>query len=268
MGVWICKGKKIEYGKKTLIMGIVNVTPDSFSDGGDNFVPERALETAVKMERLGADIIDFGAQSTRPNHTPIGEKEEWARLEGVLAEAEQKLNVPVSVDTFYPFVTERALRHGAHIVNDVSGVINPEMGAVVRNFGAGWVVMHNGAGDVNEVREFFKKSAQEIEALGINKSQICFDMGVGFGKTREEDARLIANVEKYKPQGYPLLLGTSRKRVIKEGSGIEEPKKRTPANISADAVAIFGGVDIIRLHDVETERHGIHMADYLKLYKS
>ena len=124
--------------------------------------------------------------------------------------------------------------------------------------------MHNGEGDVAEVKDFFEKSAIQLENLDINKNQICFDMGIGFGKTRQQDMRLISNIPMYKLSGYPLLLGTSRKRVIKEGTGQENPKLRIYGNIAADTAAIFGGVDIIRLHDVANEKQGIYMAEALK----
>lgn len=262
--IWKCCEKEIEYGKKTLIMGIVNITPDSFSDGGDNFSPERAVETALQMERDGANIIDLGAQSTRPGYTLISPEEEWKRMEPVLEGLKGKISVPLSADTFYPAVAEKAIKNGVSIVNDVSGIILPEMAETVKKTGAGWIIMHNGAGDIEEVKNFFEKSAEQIEKIGINKNQICFDMGIGFGKTRPQDMSLIANAQKYKLSGYPLLLGTSRKRVIKEGSKQENPKERIYGNIAADTAAILGGADIIRLHDVKNEKQGVYMADALK----
>lgn len=264
---WKCRNYKIEYGEKTLIMGIVNVTPDSFSDGGDNFDPENAVSAAIEMEKQGADIIDFGAQSTRPGFTLIDEREEWKRLSSVLKAVKGRISAPVSIDTFYPYVAEKALNEGAAIINDVSGVISPEMAQIVKKTEAGWVIMHNGAGSVNEINEFFNTCIYKLNELEINKKQICFDMGIGFGKTRAEDMQLISNVDKYKPQGFPVLLGASRKRVIKEGSNQENPKKRIYGNIAADTAAIFGGADIIRLHDVENEKQGIYMADALKKHR-
>ncbi len=124
--------------------------------------------------------------------------------------------------------------------------------------------MHNGDGDIPDVKEFFEKAVRESESLGVNKNQLCLDMGIGFGKTRQQDMSLISNVSKYKLNGFPLLLGTSRKRVIKEGTGQENPKMRIYGNIAADTAAIFGGVDIIRLHDVKNEKRGIYMAEALK----
>lgn len=264
--IWKCRDKNIEYGKKILIMGILNVTPDSFSDGGDYFFTEDAVSRALALEKDGADMIDIGGQSTRPGHTPVSDKEEWSRLEPVLTALNGVLTVPVSVDTYYPSVAEKALRSGADIINDVSGILSGKMAEIIRKTGAGWIIMHNGHGTPNDVKKFFEKSAEECIALGINQSQICFDMGIGFDKDYDENMRLLANVEKYKISGYPLLLVTSRKRVIGQGSSQPEPKERTYGNIAADTAAIFGGADIIRIHDVKNEKQGILMAQNMKGY--
>lgn len=262
--IWKCSSREIEYGKKTLIMAIVNVTPDSFSDGGMFFTPEAAAARAFKAQEEGADIIDFGAYSTRPGHIKISEEEEWRRLQAVLKYIKGKLDIPVSVDTFNPSVAKKALGAGAHIINDVSGVVTAEMAQIVKDTGCGWVIMHNGAGSVRQVSQFFGEVLQKTQQLGIDRQQLCLDMGIGFGKTRQQDFELIANIPEYKIDGVPLLLGTSRKRVIGEGSRQQDPKGRTWGNIAADTAAIFGGADIIRLHDVENEKQGIYMADALK----
>lgn len=264
--IWHCKDKKIEYGEKTLIMAIINVTPDSFSDGGDNFLTDSAVQNALSAQKNGANIIDIGGQSTRPGYKEITPEQEWQRIEPVLRELKGRISVSVSVDTYFPYVAEKALQSGADIINDVSGVISPEMAKIVKKYACGWIIMHNGEGDTDEVRAFFEKSAKEIEKLGINKNQICFDMGIGFGKTRAQDMSLISNIGLYKQKDFPLLLACSRKRVIKEGSGQENPKERIYGNISAHTVGIFAGADIIRLHDVEKEKQGIFMADSLKKF--
>ena len=264
--IWKCKDKQIEYGKKVLVMGIVNVTPDSFSDGGDHFSVKDAVACALRLEAQGADIIDIGAQSTRPGHIPVSDKEEWQRLEPVLGELKGKLRVPVSVDTYYPCVAQNALKIGVDIINDVSGIILPDMAKVVKNTGCGWIIMHNGSASPAEIKDFFEKSAAECIAFGIDKSQLCFDMGIGFGKDYDENMTLLANVGEYKLPDYPLLLGASRKRVIGAGSNQDNPKKRIYGNIAADTAAILGGVDIIRLHDVENEKQGVLMAQNLKGY--
>lgn len=262
--IWVCKDKKIECSERTLIMAIINVTPDSFSDGGDSFSPEKAAENAIKAQENGADIIDLGAQSTRPGYTEISAREEWSRLAPVFERIKGKIKIPISVDTYFPYVAERAADNGADIINDVSGIINPEMADVIKKTGCGWVIIHNGAGNITDVKAFFERSVKEASLLGVKKERLCLDMGIGFGKNRRQDQELIANVRKYRPAEYPLLLGTSRKRVIAQISGQPEPKNRVYGNIAADTVAILGGVNIIRLHDVENEKQGIKAADALK----
>ncbi len=245
-------------------MTIINITPDSFSDGGKYFNEDRALAGAKEAEKQGADIIDFGAYSTRPGHVEIDEEEEWRRLKGTLKRAVKEINVPISVDTFTPSVAKAAIDTGVQIINDVSGKINPEIAQLVKNTGCGWVIMHNGEGEAEDVFSFFKESLAKTDSLGIDRGQICLDMGIGFGKSREQDYSLIVNIPEYKIDGVPLMLGTSRKRAVGEGSGETDPQRRTYGNIAADTVAIFGGADIIRLHDTENEKHGIYMADTLK----
>lgn len=262
--IWKCRDKKIEYGKKTVIMGILNVTPDSFSDGGDHLDPNNAISFAKKLEEDGADIIDIGAQSTRPGHTPVSPEEEWKRLEPILRKIRENTKLPVSVDTYYPQVAEKAVKTGADIINDVSGIFSRETAKIVKSEECGWILMHNGGGTPRDVRNFFENMIKECENFGISKNQICLDMGIGFGKSYEENIELLARVREYKIHGCPLLLGTSRKRVIAEGSRQDDPKKRVYGNIAADAAAIFGGADIVRIHDVENEKQGIFMADALK----
>ena len=172
--------------------------------------------------------------------------------------------LPVSVDTYYPYVAAQALRCGAQIINDVSGVVNPEMADVVCRYGAGWVIMHAGPGTPADVKAFFEDSVTACRALGVQDSQICLDMGIGFGKNFQQDLALIANIPQYKMAGFPLLLGCSRKRVIGRGSDQPEPKARTYGNIAADTVGILGGADIIRLHNIEQEKQGVFMAQHLK----
>lgn len=262
--IWQCKDKQIEYGDRVLIMGIVNVTPDSFSDGGCHFDTQSAVDHALDLVAQGADIIDLGAQSTRPGYTEISPQQEWSRLEGVIKKLRKQTDLAISVDTYYPFVAENALKNGANIINDVSGKICSKMANIVKQSRCGWILMYNGQGDVEEISNFFKNSLTECEKYGINKSQLCFDMGIGFGKTYEQNLSLIANIKDYKIEGAPLLLGTSRKRVIATASQQPDPTQRTFGNIAADTVAIMGGVDIIRLHDVKNEKQGILTAQELK----
>lgn len=262
--IWQCREKAVSYGARVLLMGIINITPDSFSDGGQYFEAGRAVAHALQLEADGADILDLGAQSTRPQYQEITPEEEWSRLAPVLQTLRNKTAKPISVDTYFPFVAEKALQAGADIINDVSGKVQPEMAQIVRESGAGWVLMHHGAGSVAAVKQFFETGVAEALQYGVNPAQLCLDMGIGFGKSYEENLALLANVSAYKKAGMPLLLGVSRKRVIGAAGGEENPEKRLPGNIAADTAAVFGGVDIIRMHDVAQERQGIRTAEEIR----
>ncbi len=262
--IWNCKNKKIEYDEKIIIMGIVNVTPDSFSDGGKWFDSQTAVEHALQLVDDGADIIDLGAQSTRPGYNEISPEEEWSRLEGVIAKLVEKTDIPISVDTYFPYVAERAVECGADIINDVSGIISQDMSQIIKKTGCGWIIMHNGSGGVDEVKTFFEKSVEQCRIFGVDDSCLCFDMGIGFGKSYEQNLELISNVKSYKMKNFPLLLGTSRKRVIGKSSNQSVASERVYGNIAADTAAIFGGADIIRIHDVKNEKQGILVAQELK----
>lgn len=263
--IYKCRDKEIEYGNKPVIMGIINVTPDSFSDGGHYFSPEKAIEHAKQMiENDDVAILDFGAQSTRPGHIPVSADEEINRLAGVIPVVRQLTDKVISVDTYYPEVAQKVIEWGADIINDVSGVVGEEMADVVKTSGAGWIIMHSQSGSIDEVRDFFVESVDLCKKFGIESERICLDMGIGFNKDRRQDLELLANVAKYKLDGYPLLLGTSRKRVIGEFSQQSDPLMRTYGNVAADTAAVLGGADIIRLHDTENEIQGIKMAYALR----
>jgi len=232
------------------LMAILNVTPDSFSDGGLYFAPEDAIARALELERDGADILDIGAQSTRPGCQVISPAEELRRLRPVLEGLRGKLGIPISVDTFYPEVAREALKLGAGIVNDVSGVVNEEMAGIVKSHGATWVLMHNQNGAdfegqyedvVRDVREALENMAARAMALGIEKERLWLDPGIGFGKAQEDNLRLLANLEQAKVPGFPLLVGVSRKRLT--GGALA-------GTLAAQTVAQWGGVDILRTHDV------------------
>lgn len=261
---WQCRDKKVEYGDKTLIMGIVNITPDSFSDGGRWLEEGAAVTHALSLIEDGADIIDLGAQSTRPGYEEISPKEERERLVPVLKGLREKSNVLISVDTYFPEVARAALENGADIINDVSGKITPEKAELICSSGAGWIITFNGAGGVKEAAEFFNSALKKCYTYGIKKEQLCFDMGIGFKKCYEQDMELISNIKEYKVNEIPLLIGLSRKRVIGRASGEEIPEKRLAGNIAAHTAAILGGADIIRLHDVNGEIKGIRTAEEIR----
>lgn len=262
------RDKKILLGKKTYIMGILNVTPDSFSDGGKYNTPEKALNNALLMEKQGADFIDIGAQSTRPGHTPITEEEEWSRLESILPEIIKQVKVPVSVDTFYPFVAQRALELGCSIINDVSGIVSPEMAEVINRYNAGWILMHNTEEEDEDIVSAVKKrlSAMKNEAVSLNVAEecICLDAGIGFSKTMEQNRLLIKNTKDVRVQGTGYLLGLSRKRIIGEALNEETPfEERDFGTAAADTIGILGGADILRVHNCLGAVQAAKVSDYI-----
>lgn len=240
------------------IMGILNVTPDSFSDGGQNFRPEDAVVHALEMQEQGAGMIDIGGQSTRPGFTAISPQEEWERIEPVLKALQGRLDVPVSVDTFYPQVASLALSVGADVINDVNGFTDPGMFPAVLQSGCGCIIMHNGhvlKEDPEEdilvrVQRFFEDKLRQAQGLGIAPERICFDPGVGFGKTYEENLRLIANVDAVRIEGCAFLMAASRKGVIGKSCGNPPVEDRMPGTLAAHTLAQAGGAHLLRAHDV------------------
>lgn len=267
------KARKHEFplGKKTYVMGILNYTPDSFSDGGLYNTPESALDHALEMQENGADIIDIGANSTRPDAVILSAEEEKARLVPALDMICGKLSSAVSVDTFYTACAKAALEAGADIINDVSGVFNPEIAELCKQYSAGYIVMHNPCGSaqvaeypngvVNEVRRFFIDTLTLAAQCGLPKSQICLDMGLGFGKSYEDNLELLKDTQWLKFKGVALLAAGSRKRFIGTASGIRESAKRDAGTVAAHTAAIAGGADIIRVHDVFVAVQGAKVAD-------
>ncbi len=263
------KEKCLELGAKTYVMGILNVTPDSFSDGGQNLSIVKAVSTAFDMEKQGVDIIDIGGQSTRPGHTKVSAEEEWARLEKVLPEILKQVKIPVSVDTFYPEVAERALKLGCHIINDVSGRVDPKMAELVSRYSAGWVIMHNNPIDDSNFELSLHKELLALKekavSLGVKSENICLDPGVGFSKTSEQNRLIIRGTEKIKVQNNAYLLGASRKRVIGEAVGEDIPfSERDYGTVAAHTIGAFGGADIIRVHNIKAGIQTAQMVDSLR----
>ncbi len=252
-----------------LIMGILNVTPDSFSDGGETFSLPQVLEKVKEFCDNGADIIDIGACSTAPDNTIVSLQEEIARLQMFLPDVINRSSVPVSVDTFRPEVAEYALSLGACIVNDESGYFNQDMAQVVKSFGAGWVFMHTGGADSRNavnypqgvacaVLSYFNCMKQKALEYGISECQLCYDCGIGFGKTRDDDLSLLAECDKLSAYS-PLLVGVSRKRVIGCITGIENPAKRDFPSAVAAALAVADGAQIVRVHNVAVTRYALQV---------
>lgn len=271
------RGKRFcfSFPSRTIVMGVLNVTPDSFSDGGHHLLPDDAARQAEKMQAEGADIIDVGAMSTAPGREAISPDEEISRLVPALPELLKRLKIPVSVDTVYPETARFALQNGAAVINDVSGVFNPATAAIVKEFEAGYIVTHGGSSNVTktdkrdiigEVSGFFAGVLNAAELCGLDTQSVCLDPGIGFGKSREEDALLLRRLSGVKPLGTSLLVGASRKRIIGEASGEGDPSKRDFGTVAAHTAAIAGGADIIRAHNVFAAVQGARVAD--AIYRS
>jgi dihydropteroate synthase len=259
--------RALKLGKRTLIMGVLNVTPDSFSDGGKFLGVKRAVRHALAMQRDGADIVDIGAESTRPGSLAISAAEELRRLLPVLEALRDKLKIPISVDTRKSAVAQLALGAGAEIVNDISGLrSDPELARVAAKYGAPLILMHMRgtprtmqkgpfANDVlRDVVNGLRKSIATAKKFGVKRSQIVIDPGIGFGKKHSQNYELLAKLPELAKLGYPVLVGTSRKGFL--GATLAKNGKPTPAEerifatAATVAASILNGAHIVRVHDV------------------
>ncbi len=258
---------------RTYVMGILNVTPDSFFDGGQWNEPERACRHAVGMEEDGADLLDIGAQSTRPGHVALTDDEELQILQQFLPIVAKHVHIPISVDTFFPKVAAFALENGASIVNDVSGIFNPEMAQVVKSYDAGWIVMHSGQSDadtvavypngvVEDVRAFFDEMRTRCAETGISNNHICYDIGIGFGKSHADNLELVRHISEIKKEDEALLTALSCKRIVANATGADGDLRKY-GTVAADTLAIAGGTDFIRVHHVKESVLAAKMTDVL-----
>lgn len=262
-----CRDRELELGKRTLIMGILNVTPDSFSDGGEHNGLEEAIKHAQKMIDEGADIIDIGGESTRPGHTQISDDEEIARVVPVIKKVVE-LGAIVSVDTYKYRVAEAAFEAGAHILNDIWGLQydNGEMAKVVKKYNVPVIAMHNQVEKEYEkdiifsIKEFFKKTYEIAHKNGILKESVILDPGIGFGKGIDENLEVLSRLEELREEGR-ILLGASRKRFIGTILNDLPPQERVEGTIATTVIGIEKGVDIVRVHDVLTNKRAAMVAD-------
>lgn len=258
-----------EYGKKTYIMGILNVTPDSFSDGGSYTNVEMAVKHAKKMVEEGADIIDVGGESTRPGHKFVSVEEEIKRISPLIKTLKKNINVPISIDTYKSQVAEEALKLGVDMVNDVWGLIYDEdMANVIGKYDASVCIMHNQEGTdydkdiIESIKEFLQNSIYKAIKAGVKKEKIVLDPGIGFGKTFEQNLEVLRRLNELKSLGYPILLGTSRKSVLGNIVG-GEPRDRIEATVATTVCGIRDGVEIVRVHDVKENLQASKIADRL-----
>ena len=258
----------LDYGKKTYIMGILNVTPDSFSDGGDYTNIDIAVNHAKEMIELGADMIDLGGESTRPGHKFVSAEEEISRIVPVIKRLKEEINVPISIDTYKSEVAEEALKLGVDMVNDVWGLTyDGKMADVVAKYDGEVCIMHNQEGtdydkDIMEaIKEFLQNSIDMALKAGVKKEKIVLDPGIGFGKTYEQNIEVLERLGELRDLGYPVLLGTSRKSVLGKILENSTPKERVNATVATTVLGVKDGVDIVRVHDVKENKEAAMEAD-------
>jgi dihydropteroate synthase len=293
---------EFRFPRPALVMGVINVTPDSFSDGGKFFSPAKAVAHALELVAQGAEILDIGGESTRPGAEPVSEAEELRRVIPVIEKLAKILNKPgrdalprvradrqvsptkailISIDTMKPAVARAALAAGASIVNDVAAGSRgracesaDEMWKVVAEFRAGYICMHAQGGPrtmqknpayqnvVREVGDFFRERLEKLNAAGVSSDQVVFDPGIGFGKTLEHNLQLLANLRRFTKLRRPLLLGVSRKSFIGKLLGATL-NERLPASLACATLAVADGVQIIRAHDVAETVQAVRLAEAL-----
>ena len=271
--LWRLKNREIILGDRTLLMGVLNVTPDSFSDGGKYSDPDRAFARAVEIEEQGADILDIGAESTRPGSHRIPEAEELRRLIPVLKRLRGKLTIPISVDTYKSGVAEKALEHGAEIVNDPSGVLlDLHLPKVVTKYDAGLIINHMRGNPetwakLPPLKDLMRSIMIDLEAAlnrirqaGVQRHQIAIDPGLGFGKRREQNSEIIANLGALRLFDLPILVGPSRKSFLRK----EQPEATEFATAAATAACVLNGAHIVRVHDVQAMRSVVEVADAIR----
>lgn len=270
----ICyNGFDLEFGRKTHVMGILNITSDSFSDGGLYLGLDRAVARAKEMVAEGADIIDIGGESTRPYADPVPLAEEIARVIPVLERLVAEVNVPISVDTYKSEVARQALKRKATIINDISGLkADPQMAEVVAEFGCPVVVMHikgtpknmqeNPVYDdvVGEVMAYLQGSIEMALQAGVQKEKVIVDPGIGFGKTASHSLEILHRLAEFKALGQPILTGTSRKSFIGKVLDLP-PAERLEGTAATVALSIAGGADLVRVHDVKAMKRVARMTD-------
>lgn len=261
-----CRGKPLELGARTLIMGILNVTPDSFSDGGRYDTVDKAVEQAVKLVNEGADMIDIGGESTRPGHQSVSAEEELSRILPVIEAVSQVVDVPISVDTYKAEVARQALDAGAHVLNDIWGFkLDPAMPEVAAAYGVPVILMHNRPAIdytdfVPDVIADLRESVEIALEAGVDRANIILDPGIGFAKTRTHNLLLMNRLDEVTKLGYPVLLGTSRKSFIRAvlDLPVDDVVEGTAATV---ALGIAAGCDIMRVHDVKQMKRVARMCD-------
>jgi dihydropteroate synthase len=268
----ICRDYTLRF-EKTLIMGILNVTPDSFSDGGLFNDIDTAVAHGKKIVSDGADLIDVGGESTRPGAASLSEKEEIARILPVITQLLEEVSVPISIDTYKPLVADACLKAGAHLINDITGMINPEMRKIAAKHKVPVVLMHMRGTPktmqqnptyqdlLGEIAAFFREQITKARKEGIR--QIIIDPGIGFGKTVEHNLQILKHLGVFKTLGCPICVGPSRKSFIGTITGLSV-KERLEGTLAAVTIAIMNGANIVRVHDVNECKRAVRVIDAIQ----
>jgi dihydropteroate synthase len=274
----------LDFGKRTCIMGVLNVTPDSFSDGGKFFSLDDAVGQGHKLFEDGADLLDIGGESTRPFSDPVSEEEEIQRVVPVIETLSKRIPIPISIDTTKAGVAEQAIKAGASMINDVSSLsFDPKMANVAVDYGVPVILMHMLGNPktmqiepyyddlINEIKTFFENAIDQAENKGISRLKIIIDPGIGFGKTVGHNLLLIQRLHKFKTLKVPIMIGTSRKafirKLLKNNTGEEVNADSTMVESGTQAsvaAAILNGADIVRVHDVANTRVTVKIIDAIK----
>ena len=263
-----CGPYQLDFSKKTMIMGILNITPDSFSDGGSYFDLDAAIHHAKGMVKDGADIIDVGGESTRPGHEKVSDEEEIARVVPVIKALVKEVHVPISIDTYKSEVAKQAVEAGAHIINDIWGAkADPKMAEVAATYDVPIILMHNrdNKNYTNLIEDMIvdlNESIKIVKTAGVKDENIILDPGVGFAKTFEGNIETIRHLDRFTELGYPVLLGTSRKSFIGQIFDLP-PQERDEATGATTCVGIQKGCDIVRVHNVKVNARLAKMMDVL-----
>lgn len=268
---------RLDFSGGCLVMGVLNVTPDSFSDGGQFFDTDKAIEHGLKMAAEGAAIIDVGGESTRPGAEPLPAKEQIGRVVPVIKGLSEKLDVPISIDTYNFEVASAALEAGAAMINDITALSDERICELAAKYKVPIVLMHIQGTPatmqiepkykdvVSEVLEFLLERAKRAEQLGMPRERTFIDPGIGFGKTVEHNLLLLRNIHKFVDSGYRVCIGTSRKSFIGKITGKENPAERIFGTAATVALCAAAGVSIIRVHDVAEMMDVVKVANKLKI---
>ena len=258
--------KEFDFDKNAYVMGILNVTPDSFSDGGKWNEIDKALKHVEQMINDGADIIDIGGESTRPGYVPVTPEEEVERIVPFIEKINENFSVAISVDTYKAYVAENAIKAGAHLINDIWGFKgDKDMAKVVARYNVPYCLMHNRDNKLKPYKDFLEDVVNDLKEsvdlgilAGVTKDKIILDPGIGFGKTLEDNLCLMNNLDKIKEMGYPILLGTSRKSMI--GLTLDLPvEERLEGTLATTVIGLAKGCSIFRVHDVKENKRVIKM---------